>query len=101
MLFSAVTPRSSGGGRRPDVRVPGLPNPRRTAGRRDYPYDYPEPEADPDVAPLRLRAREVPVPMVSAAGAELDRAARTAYYMVKVLLAVVVWLFRSRPVFVD
>jgi len=76
----------------------------QVAGRRaialfaaDYPYDYPEVEAAVLVAKHGLRRVEVPVSMRErSAGQSSIGAVRSVYYMVKVLLAVFVALFR-RP----
>jgi glycosyltransferase involved in cell wall biosynthesis len=65
---------------------------------RDYPHDYPEVEAVLMVHAHRLRSAEVPVRMrARAAGVSSINASRSAYYMVKVLLAIFVGLFRARP----
>ena len=66
---------------------------------RDYPHDYPEVEAILMVHAHRLRSAEVPVVMRERAGgtSSINRS-RSAYYMVKVLLALFVGLFRARPV---
>jgi glycosyltransferase involved in cell wall biosynthesis len=62
---------------------------------RDYPHDYPEVESTVMAARHRLRLREVPVSMRErAAGRSSINATRSVYYMVKVLLAVFVGLFR-------
>jgi hypothetical protein len=62
---------------------------------RDYPHDYPEVESTVMAARHRLRLREVPVSMRErAAGRSSISASRSVYYMVKVLLAVFVGLFR-------
>jgi hypothetical protein len=61
----------------------------------DYPHDYPEVEATVMVHKHRLRLLEVPVSMRErAAGVSSINAARSIYYMVKVLLAIFVALFR-------
>jgi len=65
---------------------------------RDYPHDYPEVESTVMAARHGLRLLEVPVTMRErAAGRSSINAPRSVYYMVKVLLAVFVGLFR-RPV---
>jgi hypothetical protein len=65
---------------------------------RDYPHDYPEVEAILLMHAHRLRMREVPVRMSERlAGRSSITNPLSAYYMVKVLLAVIVGLFRSRP----
>jgi len=62
---------------------------------RDYPHDYPEVEATVMVSRHRLRAVEVPVAMRErSAGRSSITALRSVYYMVKVLLAIFVGLFR-------
>jgi glycosyltransferase involved in cell wall biosynthesis len=65
----------------------------------DYPHDYPEVEATVMVARHRLRLLEVPVQMRErSAGRSSINALDSIYYMVKVLLAIFVNLFRRRPV---
>ena len=66
---------------------------------RDYPHDYPEVEATVMVSRHRLRAVEVPVAMRErSAGRSSITALRSVYYMVKVLLAIFVGLFRRNVV---
>jgi glycosyltransferase involved in cell wall biosynthesis len=66
---------------------------------RDYPHDYPEVEAVLMVHWHRLKMREVPVRMFSrTAGVSSISSGKSAYYMVKVLLAIFVGLLRARPV---
>jgi glycosyltransferase involved in cell wall biosynthesis len=61
----------------------------------DYPHDYPEVEATVMSVKHRLRLREVPVDMRERGGGESSiTAARSIYYMTKVLLAIFVGLFR-------
>ena len=61
----------------------------------DYPHDYPEVEAVVMVSRHRLRLKEVPVRMRERSGGRSSITAfRSVYYMVKVLLAIVVGLFR-------
>ena len=61
----------------------------------DYPHDYPEVEATVMVFRHRLRAVEVPVSMRErGTGRSSITAIRSVYYMVKVLLAIFVGLFR-------
>jgi glycosyltransferase involved in cell wall biosynthesis len=65
---------------------------------RDYPHDYPEVEAVVMLHHHRLRSAEVPVRM----RARLDGRSSIAghwsvFYMLKVLLAVMVGVFRARP----
>jgi glycosyltransferase involved in cell wall biosynthesis len=62
---------------------------------RDYPHDYPEVEATVMVHRHRLRLAEVPVTMRERGGGRSSiTALRSIYYMVKVLLALFVGLFR-------
>ncbi len=62
---------------------------------RDYPHDYPEVEATVLAYRHRLRLLEVPVAMRKrSAGRSSLNASRSVYYMVKVLLAIFVGLFR-------
>jgi glycosyltransferase involved in cell wall biosynthesis len=66
---------------------------------RDYPHDYPEVEATVMVFRHRLRLREVPVSMRERGGGRSSiTALRSIYYMVKVLLAIFVGLFRRNVV---
>jgi hypothetical protein len=65
----------------------------------DYPHDYPEVEATVMVHKHRLRLREVPVAMRTRRGGRSSiTAGRSVYYMVKVLLAIFVGLFRRSAV---
>jgi glycosyltransferase involved in cell wall biosynthesis len=65
----------------------------------DYPHDYPEVEATVMVFKHRLRLKEVPVQMRErAAGRSSIGALAAVYYMVKVLLAIVVAMFRRNAV---
>lgn len=65
---------------------------------RDYPHDYPEVEAILMMHAHQLASAEIPVTMRErTAGESSINQARSAYYMVKVLLAIFVGLFRSRP----
>jgi glycosyltransferase involved in cell wall biosynthesis len=65
---------------------------------RDYPHDYPEVEAILLMHAHRLHSREVPVQMrPRTSGVSSISAAQPIYYMVKVLLAIFVTLFRARP----
>jgi glycosyltransferase involved in cell wall biosynthesis len=67
---------------------------------RDYPQDYPEIEAILLLHAHRLRSREIPVTMrPRVAGQSSISSSQSVYYMVKVLLAVFVGLFRARPRF--
>ncbi len=66
---------------------------------RDYPHDYPEVEATVMVFRHRLRLQEVPVTMRERGGGRSSiTALRSVYYMVKVLLAIFVGLFRRQVV---
>jgi glycosyltransferase involved in cell wall biosynthesis len=65
----------------------------------DYPIDYPEVEAIVLMHTHRLRSREIPVVMgPRLTGESAISTAQSVYYMVKVLLAVFVALFRKRPI---
>jgi hypothetical protein len=64
----------------------------------DYPHDYPEVEAILLMHAHRLRSREVPVRMrPRTTGVSSISSTQPLYYMVKVLLAIFVSLFRARP----
>ena len=66
---------------------------------RDYPHDYPEVEATVMVFRHRLRLLEVPVTMRERGGGRSSiTTLRSIYYMVKVLLAIFVGLFRRNVV---
>jgi glycosyltransferase involved in cell wall biosynthesis len=66
---------------------------------RDYPHDYPEVEAVLMLHHHRLRMREVPVRMyLRGGGVSSISSGKSAYYMIKVLLALLVGLARRRPV---
>jgi hypothetical protein len=65
----------------------------------DYPHDYPEVEATVMSVKHKLRLQEVPVVMRQrGGGASSITAARSIYYMTKVLLAIFVGLFRRYAV---
>jgi glycosyltransferase involved in cell wall biosynthesis len=65
----------------------------------DYPHDYPEVEATVMVFKHRLRLKEVPVRMRErVAGRSSIGALAAVYYMIKVLLAIVVAMFRRNAV---
>jgi glycosyltransferase involved in cell wall biosynthesis len=65
---------------------------------QDYPHDYPEVEAILLMHAHKLRSSEIPVRMrPRTTGVSTISAAQPVYYMVKVLLAVLVGLFRSHP----
>ncbi len=66
---------------------------------RDYPHDYPEVEAVLMLHHHRLSMYEVPVRMYTRGGGTSSiGTGKSAYYMVKVLLALFVGLARRRPV---
>jgi hypothetical protein len=77
----------------------------RASGRRAialcaevYPYDYPEPEAIVLLTRAGLKVREIPVTMNPRYGGKSSiTALRSAYYMVKVILAILINLLRERP----
>jgi glycosyltransferase involved in cell wall biosynthesis len=65
---------------------------------RDYPHDYPEVEAVLMVHAHRLSSCELPVSMRERrSGRSSIGSTQSAYYMIKVLLAVLVGLLRARP----
>jgi glycosyltransferase involved in cell wall biosynthesis len=65
----------------------------------DYPHDYPEVEAVLMLHHHRLRMRETPVRMYSRGGGVSSiSSGKSAYYMIKVLLALLIGLARRRPV---
>jgi glycosyltransferase involved in cell wall biosynthesis len=65
---------------------------------RDYPHDYPEVEAILLMHAHRLRSCEIHVVMrPRLTGVSAVSSTQSVYYMVKVLLAVFVGLFRRRP----
>lgn len=64
----------------------------------DYPHDYPEVEAILLMHAHRLRSCEIPVQMrPRTTGESAISSTQSVYYMIKVLLAVFVGLFRRRP----
>jgi hypothetical protein len=66
---------------------------------RDYPHDYPEVEAILLMHAHRLRSCEIPVVMSPRlTGRSAISSTQSVYYMVKVMLAVFVTLFRKRPI---
>jgi glycosyltransferase involved in cell wall biosynthesis len=68
----------------------------------DYPHDYPEAEATVMVFKHRLRLQEVPVTMrARETGRSSITTLRSVYYMVKVVLAIFVALFRRKAVPLD
>ena len=65
---------------------------------RDYPHDYPEVEAVLMLHHHRLVAAEVPVRMRErTTGQSSINSGRSAYYMIKVMLAILLGLLRARP----
>jgi glycosyltransferase involved in cell wall biosynthesis len=65
---------------------------------RDYPHDYPEVEAILLMHAHRLRRAEIPVIMrPRLTGSSAISSTQSIYYMVKVLLALFVGIFRARP----
>jgi len=65
---------------------------------RDYPHDYPEIEAILLMHAHRLNSCEIPVAMrARTTGSSAISSGQSIYYMVKVLLAVFVGLFRQQP----
>ena len=65
----------------------------------DYPHDYPEVEAVLMLHHHQLRMREVSVRMFQRGGGSSSiSSGKSAYYMVKVLLALFVALARKRPI---
>jgi glycosyltransferase involved in cell wall biosynthesis len=66
---------------------------------RDYPHDYPEVEAVLMVHFHRLKMREMSVRMFQRGGGVSSiSSGKSAYYMIKVLLAIFIGLVRTRPV---
>ena len=67
---------------------------------RDYPHDFPEVEAVLMLHHHRLTMKEIPVRMFQRGGgaSSIQGSGKSAYYMVKVLLALFVGLARRRPV---
>ena len=64
----------------------------------DYPHDYPEAEANVVASRHKLRIVEVPVAMrARSAGRSSITAPRSLYYMIKVMLALFISLFRRYP----
>jgi glycosyltransferase involved in cell wall biosynthesis len=78
----------------------------RAANRRaiqlfasDYPQDYPEPEIPVLLSRSGLKMQEIPVRIVQRSYGESSITwLRSAYYMIKVILAIFVDCFKSRPV---
>src|SRR4051794_23598577 len=66
---------------------------------RDYPHDYPEVEAVLMVHFHRLKMREMAVRMFQRGGGVSSiSSGKSAYYMIKVLLAIFIGLVRARPI---
>jgi len=67
---------------------------------RDYPHDYPEVEAVLMLHWHRLKMHEVPVQMHERGGgaSSISGSGKSAYYMIKVLLAIFIGLFRQHRV---
>ena len=66
---------------------------------REYPHDYPEPEAIVVLHRSGLRMVEVPVQMHARRGGKSSiTTLRSAYYMVKVVLAIFINMLRRAPV---
>jgi hypothetical protein len=67
---------------------------------RDYPHDYPEVEAVLMLHWHRLKMQEVPVQMHERGGgaSSIEGSGKSAYYMIKVLLAIFIGLFREHRV---
>ncbi len=64
----------------------------------DYPFDYPEPEAIVIFKRAGLSLREIPVAMNPRYGGQSSiTPLRSAYYMVKVMMAIFIGLLRQRP----
>ncbi len=64
----------------------------------DYPFDYPEPESLVTFRRAGLRIHEIPVTMNPRYGGQSSiTPVRSAYYMVKVIMAVLIGLLRTRP----
>lgn len=65
---------------------------------RNYPFDYPEPEAVVMFRRAGLTVCEIPVTMNPRYGGESSiTPLRSAYYMIKVIMAIVIDLVRERP----
>jgi glycosyltransferase involved in cell wall biosynthesis len=66
---------------------------------RDYPHDFPEVEGILMCHYHRMNMREVPVQMFVRGGgtSSIQGSGKSAYYMLRVLLAIAVGLFRARP----
>ena len=66
---------------------------------RDYPHDYPEVEAVLMLHFHQLRMAEVPVQMLQRGGGRSSiSSGKSAYYMIKVMLAILVGMLRARPI---
>ena len=66
---------------------------------RDYPHDFPEVEGILMCHYHRMKMREEPVQMYERGGGKssITGTGKSAYYMLRVLLAIAVGLFRARP----
>ena len=65
---------------------------------RDYPHDYPEVEAVLMVHFHKLSMREIQVRMFQRGGGKSSiNSGKSAYYMIKVMLAIFIGLVRARP----
>lgn len=65
---------------------------------RDYPFDYPEPESVVLFRRAGLGIHEIPVTMNPRYGGQSSiTPLRSAYYMIKVILAILIGLLRQRP----
>lgn len=66
---------------------------------RDYPHDYPEVEAILMLHSHRLKMKEIPVQMFHRdGGVSSISSGKSLYYMVKVLLALLIGLFRAKSI---
>jgi glycosyltransferase involved in cell wall biosynthesis len=64
----------------------------------DYPFDYPEPESVVLFKRAGLRIAEIPVTMNPRYGGQSSiTPLRSAYYMIKVIMAIMIGLLRQRP----
>ena len=87
------------GDHRPDLRLPHRQPARIELFARDYPHDYPEVEAILMAHSHDLEISEVAVTMRQReTGSSSINMLNAGYYMVRVLLAIGVGLFRRRPV---
>jgi glycosyltransferase involved in cell wall biosynthesis len=64
----------------------------------DYPFDYPEPESVVILKRCGFDVREIPVTMNPRYGGQSSiTPLRSAYYMIKVIMAIFIGLLRERP----